>query len=178
MADHASSTWGYRVLFVALSMAVTFVQLLPLDMGPGQIPGPDVLLLLALSWVVMRPDLVPVVLIAAVFFLADILFMRPLGLWTLLVVLATEFLRSRTLVLRDTTFLLEWVLIAAVIAAIFVANAVLLAIVAAPQSGLGLTLIGLVFTILAYPLVVILAGRTFGIRKVLPGETDRLGHST
>ena len=149
---------------------------MPLDLGPGGFPGPDVLLLLPLSWVVMRPDYVPVTLLAVVFFLADLLFMRPLGLWTALVILASEFLRVRSFTLRDTPFLLEWLQVAAAITVIFVINTLVLALFAVAQPGLGLTLIRLIATILAYPLVVILAGRAFGLKKIVPGEVDRLGH--
>lgn len=176
MADRATGALGYRALFVALAAAVAFVQILPLDLGPGQLPGPDVLMLLAFSWIIMRPDYVPVFLIAAVFFLADLLFMRPPGLWTALVVLGTEFLRARSFTLRDTPFLLEWLLVAGVITAVFIANALILGLLAVTQPGFGLTLIGLVATILAYPLVVILAGRAVGLKKIVPGEVDRLGH--
>ncbi|RZW08823.1 MAG: rod shape-determining protein MreD [Rhodobacteraceae bacterium] len=176
MADRTPGLWGYRTLFALLAGALVFVQLLPLDMAPGQFPGPDVLMLLAFSWVVMRPDLLPVLLIAAVFFLADILFMRPLGLWTLLVIVGSEFLRSRSHTLRDTPFLLEWMLVAAVVSAVFVVNALVLLLFGVTQPVLGLTLIGLIATIMCYPLVVVLAGRTFGVRKITPGEVDRLGH--
>ena len=176
MADRDTSLWMYRALFVALFVAVAFVQLLPLEMGPGQIPGPDILMLLAFSWVVMRPDYVPVFLIAAIFFVADLLFMRPLGLWTALVVLGTEFLRNRSFTLRDTPFPIEWLMVSGVIVAVFLANMLALGLFAVIQPSLGLTLIGLIATILAYPLVVILAGRAFGLRKIVPGEVDRLGH--
>lgn len=176
MADRDTSLWMYRALFVALFVAVAFVQLLPLEMGPGQIPGPDILMLLTFSWVVMRPDYVPVFLIAAIFFVADLLFMRPLGLWTALVVLGTEFLRNRSFTLRDTPFPIEWLMVSGVIVAVFLANMLALGLFAVIQPSLGLTLIGLIATILAYPLVVILAGRAFGLRKIVPGEVDRLGH--
>lgn len=175
MGSGTMSVVGYRLLFLALSVAIIFVRLLPLDFGPGQLPGPDLLTILAIAWVVLRPSLVPVWLIVLVIFAGDILFMRPLGLWTLLVVLATEFLRSRNLLLRDTPFLLEWLMVGAVIAAIFVLNSAILAVFAVTQPTLGLTLIGMVATILCYPLVVILAGRAFGLRKATPGETDMLG---
>ncbi len=176
MADRATGRLGYRLLFVALAGAVAFVQLLPLDMGPGKLPGPDVLMLLAFAWVIMRPDYVPVHLIAAVFFVADLLFMRPPGLWTALVVLGTEFLRARSFTLRDTPFPLEWLLVAVVITAVFLANALILGLFGVTQAAFGLTLIGLVATIVAYPLVVILAGRAVGLKKIVPGEVDRLGH--
>lgn len=176
MADRTTGRLGYRLVFVALAMAVAFVQLLPLDMGPGQFPGPDVLMLLTFSWVILRPDYVPVFLIAAVFLVADILFMRPLGLWTALIVLGTEFLRVRSFALRDTPFLLEWLLVAGVATGVVIANALLLGIFAVTQPGFGLTLIGLVATIVVYPLVVILAGRAVGLKKIAPGEVNRLGH--
>lgn len=175
MADREAGVWGYRLLFLALAGALMFTQLLPLEMSPGQFPGPDILMLLIFSWVIMRPAILPITLIAAVVLLSDILFMRPLGLWTLLVVLASEFLRTRATALRDTPFPLEWLLVAGVTAAVFMANALVLAVFAVSQAGLGLTLIGLIATIIAYPLVVILAGRTFGLRKIATGEVDKLG---
>src|SRR6056297_633829 len=97
MADTLpTGRWRYWLLFLAIAAVLFFVQLLPLDLQPGRFPGPDVLLLLAIAWVLRRPDFVPVLLVAAVFLLADILFMRPLGLWTALVVLGMEFLRARS----------------------------------------------------------------------------------
>ena len=176
MADRATSRWTFQALFVALVAAVLFAQLLPLDLQPGRLPGPDILVLLAFSWVVMRPDYVPVALLAVVFFVADILMMRPLGLWTALVVIGAEFLRIRSVALRDVSIFAEWALVGAVITAMFVVNALVLALFAVVQPGPGLTVIRLGATILAYPLVVILAGRAFGLRKIAPGEVDRLGH--
>lgn len=176
MADRRGSLWTYRAVFAAVAALIAFVQLLPLDMRAQQVPGPDVLTLLAFSWVVMRPDFVPVALLAIVFFLGDILFMRPLGLWTALVILGAEFLRSRSVALRETSFLSEWTLVAGVYAAILTANTMILALFAVDQAGLGLTMIRLIATILVYPLVVILGGRAVGLKKIVPGEVDRLGH--
>lgn len=176
MADRATGTWGYKAIFIALAAAVAFAQLLPIQPGPGRIPGPDILVLLAFSWVVMRPDLIPLWLLAIVFLVADLLFMRPPGLWTALVVLGSEYLRSRSFAMRDTPFLLEWLLVSGVIFAILLMNSLIMAIFGVIQPALGLTLIRLIATIIAYPLVVILAGRAFGLRKIVPGEVDRLGH--
>ena len=74
MAERSAENWTYRIVFIALAAAIGFAQLLPLHPGPGRIPGPDVLMALAFAWVVMRPDYVPLALLVAVFFLADILF--------------------------------------------------------------------------------------------------------
>lgn len=174
MAEPSRGLWRYRALFVALAAMVIFVQLLPLDPGPGQLPGADILLLIAFSWTVLRPRVLPVPLLAAVFLVADILLMRPPGLWTALAVLGCEFLRSRRILLRSAPFPVEWLLVAAVIVAVTVANALILAIFAVPQPSAGLTVIRMVFTMAAYPLVLILAGRAFGLRKST-ADRDALG---
>lgn len=174
MAERAAGTWRYRLLFVFFAAVVAYVQLLPLNPGPGYLPGPDILLVLALSWTVMRPDLVPVFLVAAVFLVSDLLLMRPPGLWAALAILACEFLRTRRILLRNSTFLVEWLAVAGVVAAITMANTLILSIFAVPQPSIGLTLIRMLFTILAYPLVVVLLGRAVGLSKT-GGTRERLG---
>ena len=175
MAERRRSLFTYRATFVFLVAAITFVQLLPLHPGPGNVPGPDIILLIALAWIVMRPEYVPVLLLAAVFLLTDLLLMRPPGLWTALVVLAGEFLRGRQAQLRAASFPVEWALIAGTIVTLTVVNALILAVFGVTQPGFGVTMLRLVFTILCYPLVVILAGRAFGIQKVRAGDQDRFG---
>lgn len=165
MAERLGGLWMYRGLFIAFAGLLIFVQLLPLNPGPGQLSGPDVLLLIALSWTILRPGLVPVWLLAAVFLLSDLLLMRPPGLWTALTVLACEFLSGRRAPLKTSTFLIQWLVVAGVVTAMTVANTVILSVFAVPQPTFGLTVIRLIFTILAYPLVVILAGRALGLSK-------------
>ena len=166
--------WTYWSLFLALMSLIIFVKLLPLHPAPGRIPGPDVLTLVAMAWIVRRPDYLPVLIVAPVFLLADFLFMRPPGLWTALVVIALEFIRARTMTARDVSFFGEWLTVAGVITAMVAANAVILAIFVVDQPGLGQTLIRMIATILAYPLVVALAARAFGVKKIVPGDADQL----
>ncbi len=174
MADRVAGFWRYRALYLFFAAALTFLQLLPLHPGPGQLPGPDVLLVLTLSWVVIRPDLLPVFLVAFVFLLMDLLLTRPPGLWAALTVLACEFVRSRRVLLRNAPFLIEWLLIASVVTAMTVAQTLILTIFAVPQPAFGLTVIRLVFSILAYPIVVLLLGRALGLSKA-SGERESLG---
>ncbi len=174
MADRAAGFWRYRMAYVAFACVLIFLQLLPLDPGPGQLPGPDLLLVLTLSWVVVRSDLLPVFLVAAVFLISDLLLMRPPGLWTAFTILACEFVRTRRVLLRNAPFLIEWLLIACVITAMTVAQTLVLSIFAVPQPAFGLTVIRLIFTILAYPLVVLLMGRALGLSKT-SGERESVG---
>lgn len=168
--------WTYRGVFLALVTLVIFAKLLPLNPGPGKFPGPDLLVLMACAWVVRRPDYLPVVLVVLVFLMADFLFMRPLGLWTALAIMGLEALRRRSVVLRDVGFLTEWLTVSVVITGMFLANALVLKVFLVDQPGLGLTLIRLISTLLVYPVVVVLAARAVGLRKIAPGEVDRLGH--
>ena len=106
--------WVYRGLFVAFSLALLFLRLLPLGGEIGKWPGPDLMLGLMLAWVTRRPDHLPAVLIGLVVLAEDLMLMRPPGLWAALVVLATEFLRARSTLTRELGFAAEWLLIAVV----------------------------------------------------------------
>ncbi len=168
--------WTYRLLFAAIASVVVFVRILPLDLTAGHIPGPDIVLLFALSWVLRRPDYVPVALVAAVFLLTDMLFMRPPGLWSALAVMAVEFLRSRAHVSRELPFLVEWMMVTAVLSAMILANRLILTVFLVSQPGFGQDVMLLLATALAYPLVVLFSATVLGVRKMAPGEVDQLGH--
>lgn len=168
--------WGFRGLFVLLAFGVVFFQILPFRIGVSRWPGPDLLTLLAFAWVLRRPGYVPVVLVAAVTLFTDTLFMRPLGLWSALVVLGFEFLRRRQPFSRDLPFLVEWMMVAGVLLGMTVTNAFVLAIFLVEQPDLKLTFLQLIISILSYPVVVAISRFALGVRKIAPGEVDALGH--
>jgi rod shape-determining protein MreD len=168
--------WRLRALYGVLGFLVIFTRLLPLDTPPGQWPGPDVLLLLTYAWVLRRPEAVPVTLVTAMVLLTDVLFMRPLGLWTACVILGLEFLRARAIIARDIPFLGEWLMVSATILAITMLNALVLALFVVLQPALGQVLMQSIATVLTYPVVVLFSSKLFGIRKLAPGSVDQLGH--
>lgn len=198
MADTPNAqVWIGRTVFAVIALVMIFGQLLPLDMSAAWardpfaaapdplIPlavtsaswaGPDLLLVTALVWVARRPDLAPVLLIAAIFLLCDLLFQRPPGLWAALVLTLTEVIRSRAGDIRNMPLALEWGTVAVGIVAITVANRALLTIAVTPQAPLGLTLIQMILTILSYPLVVLAAHFLFGVSRTSPGQVNSLGH--
>jgi rod shape-determining protein MreD len=176
MAEGVPSTvWAYRALFAVLALALLFLRLLPLGSAAGAWPGPDLLMCLTFAWVLRRPDYVPFVLIALVVLLEDLMLMRPPGLWAALMVLGAEFLRSRTSLTRELSFVVEWVLVAGVMAAVVMGNRLVLAVTMLDQASLGQTIIQLVATILCYPVVVFLSRLAFGVRKPGAGEIDAYG---
>lgn len=176
MADPASHRiWPKQVSYALIAVAIVFVQLLPLNTVPRVWAAPDILMVTTLVWVARRPDFVPVLLISAVFLVADLLFQRPPGLMTALVVVLTEMLRNRAGSLRNAPFGIEWLTVAFGIGAITLGNRLVLAAVVTPQAPLGLTLIQMVLTILAYPVVVAVAHVVFGVSRPAPGEVNALG---
>jgi rod shape-determining protein MreD len=177
MAESAATRrLAWHSVFVALALLVAFVRLLPLGDGSGGVPGPDLLVALTLAWAIRRPDYVPILLVAAVMLVADFLFMRPPGLWAAITVLGVEFLRNRETAFRDLPFLVEWGTVALLMLAMTLANGFVLLVLMVDQPTLGLTLLQLIATILAYPLVVAVTVFAFGLRRVAPGEVDDMGH--
>ncbi len=171
-----TQVWIGRAVFATVMIAIIFVQLLPLDTRPDSWPAPDFMLTVTLAWAVRRPDFAPVILIAALFLLADILFQRPPGLWAGLMIIGTEMLRGRARKMRNMPLMLEWGTVAVGVVMITLVYRLALAIVMTPQPPLGLTLIQMMMTILIYPLVVVIAHFIFGVTRPAPGQTDSLGH--
>ena len=166
---------GHLGLWLALVVASFFLRILPIDLSPAGLPGPDLLLLLTMAWVLRRPSHLPALAIALVWLIEDLLLLRPPGLWALMVLAGTEFLRGRHAVVREITFLLEWAMVAVVLAAMTVGYRLVLAIVMVPQDPLDLSLLKLGFTVASYPAVVLVLHFVLRIRKPATGEVDELG---
>ncbi len=166
---------GHRVLFVLLAVALLFLRLLPIGGFTGQWPGPDLLLCLICAWTMRRPDYLPVGLVAGVVLLEDLMLMRPPGLWTALVVLAAEFIRSRVALTRELTFAVEWLLVAGIMVSLFLANRTVLAIAFLPQVGFGFAMVQVIWSIVCYPVVVALSRVALDLRKPAMGEVDAYG---
>ena len=158
---------GYRSLFVGAVFLVVIVLLLPLGQGSGRLPGPDVIVALTIAWAMRQSTHVPIVMLALTLLLVDLLLMRPPGLMAVIVVLAVEFVRAREESWRDLPFLADWAVAGALIAAIFVINALCLAIFLVPQPALGQTVLRLVLTVLIYPVAQVTVMYVFGVRHAL-----------
>ena len=83
-------------------------------------------------------------------------------------------MRARGPRLRKASFLAEWVAITGAILAVALANRAALALLATPQPRLGLTLIQVILTVAAYPLLVGLARLALGLRRPA-GDSESLG---
>ncbi len=163
---------GLYLLIAALSI---FVRLLPLDLIGPNWPAPDLLLCLTMGWVLRRPAHLPAPVIGLVFLVEDLFLLRPPGLWALLVVAGTEFLRRRQAVVREINLALEWTMVAGVLLVMLVVNRVALAIAMVARPPLDLSLVQLAVTVASYPLVIVVMHFVLRVRKPATGEVDDLG---
>lgn len=176
MGDYwRQSHWVFRALFVGLALALLFFRLLPLERNPGALPGPDLMICLIMAWIVRRPDYLSMPLILLVVLAEDLVLMRPPGLWTAIVIMATESLRARSALTREVSFPVEWMLVSGVMLAMMLAYRLTLAVAFVPQPPFGIVLVQLLWSILFYPLIVGLSRLAFNLRKPATGEVDDYG---
>ena len=171
----ATNPWRFWALFAGLAGLSLFWRMLPMGMGGTGLPGPDLLACIVMAWVLRRPDYMPAPLIAGVVLLEDLLLLRPPGLWALMVLLGAEFLRARQPGMRELPFAVEWAFVGAVLAAMWVVERLVLALLVVPAPALGASLVQLLVTLLAYPLVVLASHYLLRVRKPATGEVDALG---
>ena len=176
MVDSATrSVWLHRLLFVGLALFLLFARLLPLGSEAGDLPGPDLLLCLIFAWTMRRPDYLPALLIAAVVLLEDMILLRPPGLWTALVVVASEFIRGRVALTRELSFGVEWLLVAGLMVGLLLAYRMVFMLVLLPQPNFGFALVQVIWSVLCYPLVVLLSRYVLDLHKPAMGEIDAYG---
>ncbi|MDJ1007610.1 MAG: rod shape-determining protein MreD [Paracoccaceae bacterium] len=168
--------WSYRVLFLAAVLGLVLVLLLPLGVDAGRLPGPDVILAFTLAWAMRRADHLPIVLLAAAMLAVDFLLMRPPGLMAALTVVAVEVIRRREYQWRDLPLPVEWLIGGAIIAAVSVANAVVLALFFVPQASLGQILIRMIFTAAIYPVAALAVRYVFGVTR-MPADGEPGGRT-
>ena len=192
MIDGATrEVWAHRILFVVLALVFMFFRLLPLGevidpCGPedtgcrlvawfSHMPGPDLLLCIIFAWTMRRPDYLPVLLIAAVVLLEDLIVLRPPGLWTGLVVLVSEIIRSRVALTRELNYGVEWLLVSAMMVVLLIVYRLAFGLVLLPQPPFGFAMVQIVWSILCYPVVVFLSRVVLDLYKPGMGEVDAHG---
>jgi len=178
MADNSPGRlWTMRALYPGIALLVIFVHLLPMQITPSRLAGPDLLTALTFAWCLRRPAYVPALAIAGVMLLADLLFQRPPALWALLVLLASEFLKRRGRHVRENTFVAEWLTFAATLLTITLLYQALLALLIISPGMVSLTVMQYGMTVMVYPIIAALSYLALGLRRATPGEYDHQGRT-
>ena len=176
MVDPVTSRrFGYRCAFLALCAVIIFFKMLPLSIDPGRLPGPDLLFCVTAVWIMRRPRWAPVGLIVLVHLVADILFLRPLGLWSAISLLGYEYLRGKASGNSEITPPIELGMAAATFAVMAVVQAAAQALFGLPQPSFGVVGLHVIMTVLAYPLVILFSVYIIGVRRARPIDLDGSG---
>lgn len=177
MAEPLSARlWIGRATFAGAALAILFIGLVPLQFTPRLIPPPDLLVAVTFAFALRRPDFIPVWLLAAIFLLADILTMRPPGLWTAIIILTVEFTRLQEYRFRELIFPFEWAYMGGVLFLALIANRLILSLTLTPVSGFGAVMLSFLSTLILYPLIVFICVYLLRIHKVTPDQAIRYGH--
>ena len=175
MAERSATfLWSMRFIYLGLCGLVMFLHLLPLEPVTSFWAAPDLMVAITFAWVLRRPEYAPLFFIAGIFLLADFLFHRPPGLWAALVLIGSQTLRAKAPDLRDLTFPVEWLTVATTLVIMTLGYRLILGLTVVDQAPLGLSLIQLVMTLLACPIVVFVTQAIFGVRKLAPGDVDAI----
>ncbi|WP_347266350.1 rod shape-determining protein MreD [Paracoccus sp. (in: a-proteobacteria)] len=156
-----------QALFAALFLAILFWRLLPLPLAPGRAawPGPDLGLCLALLWVLRRPQNLPVLTVALLFLVADVLLMQPIGLGAAIAVIGTEAARTREQRWRQLPFMVEWLRVAILLALMMLTNRFLMSVTFLPLPALGMVIVHYLATVAVYPPLAGLCAWALGLRR-------------
>ncbi len=165
----------YRCLFLALCTFVIFLKMLPLTTEPRLVPGPDLLFCITAAWVIRRPRWAPVLLVVLVLVVADLLFMRPVGLWPALGLLAFEYLRRKGSEPTELPPIVEVGMVSASFAALVAMNALVHAVMGIPQAPALPQVLHVVMTCLAYPFVIAFTMFVLQVRRAKATDVDSRG---
>ena len=166
MATQSGATlWFSQALFASLGLFAVLAAMLPLGLSANAIPMPDLVFILAVAWVIRRPVAAPLGLVAAIAIIADILLMRPIGLWALVMIFSVEAVRARRWTIREHMFLVEWAIFATLFAVSLVATSIILGLAFAPRPGAYIMFTYFLSTVIAYPIVVGLLQWVLGVKR-------------
>lgn len=168
--------WFYRALFILLGVLAIAYPILPLQFTPLRWPAPELLFALTMAWVVRQPESAPFLLIAGLALLADAVLMRPMGLWAVLLLMASETVRFSYRSIQERGLVMEFSLVAALLLAmVIVQNILLLASFSQSLEAARMLQFG-VLTLLCYPVMVAFLHYIIRVRKPdHANRPDRLG---
>ncbi|MDP0928537.1 rod shape-determining protein MreD [Paracoccus onubensis] len=164
-------------LFILCQLVILFARLMPLRAGDIGQPGPDLAICLLFAWLLRRPDQLAAVAIAGVFLLEDILLLRPLGLWAAIVLLASEYTRSREARWRDQPFMIEWLRVSIMIGVMMLGYRVLQLVFVLPVPSLTKIALQYIQTVGFYPLVVLGSRWLLGLRRITAVDAEMMRHN-
>ncbi len=109
-------------LLLALGLAAIFVEAAPLGLSADAYPSPDILFCVVAYWSIRRPEAAVLIAVFALGLARDLMTDAPVGAGALTLVFAAEFLKALGHGLSRRSFATEWLLLAAVLALVIMAQ--------------------------------------------------------
>lgn len=141
-----------QLTYLAIVALVVLLQTLPLQSLPYPFAPADVPLAITFAWIMRRPDVMSPILITLAFLFADAILQGPPGLWTLIVLCASIFLRMRTRGRKEMLFLYEWFIVSWVIGVSFLVHYFALMFSFLPVPDVQQYVVQVTLSILIYPI--------------------------
>ncbi len=109
-------------LLLALGLVAIFVEAAPLGLSADAYPSPDILFCVVAYWSTRRPGSTALIAVFALGLARDLMTDAPVGAGVLTLVFASEFLKALGHGLSRRSFATEWLLLAAVLALVIMAQ--------------------------------------------------------
>ncbi len=167
--------WIHRTGFLGIGLVSVLWSVIPFDLSAEALPDPDLFYCLTMAFLVRRPEYVPIWTVFVVFFMRDVLTLAPLGLSTLMIIIASEVVRTNVQAFREYIFGLEWLWVATMFTIITLIQNTVLTLTFADTPRLVEQVPLILFTVLAYPVIVWVIRYVFRITRPRPGESDAWG---
>ena len=143
-----------RLTYLIIIILVVLLQTLPIQTHLHQFITPNLPMAITFVWIMRRPNLMDPILITIAFLFADTILQRPPGLWTLIMLCASMFLRMRALSFRELIFFYEWSLVAIVITCSVIVYHFSLMFTFLPTHDLKLNALQALLTTMIYPIFI------------------------
>lgn len=169
--------WFEIIMFIVCGFVAIGVSILPMSLTPSSSAFPDLLFPVVIAWVIRHPTTAPIFLVVMLGILADVMMMRPIGLWALMLLMSSEAIRLAERTFRDIPFLLEWFYVGALFTILMLLQNLLLFISFSSLYDAGDIVIHIVFSVAFYPLIVLVLRWMVGIRRPQKNtRPNRLGY--
>ncbi len=171
--------WLEVALFIVLGFVAIGIPMIPMGLAADSLPVPDLLFALIIAWIIRRPETAPLLAVVFLAVLADVMLMRPIGLWALAILMGTEALRFSLRAFRDIPFAQEWAYVAGLLLLMTLLQFVLQLISFSEVYGFSELAWHVLRTIAIYPVIVAVLHYIFRIRvPKLADRPTRLGKVT
>ncbi|MBL6856101.1 MAG: hypothetical protein ISQ88_06980 [Rhodobacteraceae bacterium] len=149
----SNALWFQRTVYSVISLLFIIWLISPQNSLPQAIPAPEFLLCLTLVVILRKPEVLPVILIAIIFLFCDFLFSRPVGLWSGIVIILTEFTKAQYWRYKGSNFVTTWLFSSFVIAFGIGTYILILILFVVPHTNLSQYLVWVLITIFSYPIM-------------------------